>query len=234
MGFLHSFVRFHTMTHTSHERAHCNACGSVTQCDLLCREDKPYRVELSEDNAVDCFDRYEMLRCRGCTSIIFRHKYWDESSTTVDGVPLVHEVYYPPATSRYQPTWYLDLLIANDYLYALLSEIYVAVNNDAKSLALMGIRALLEAIMLNAVGDSGSFSKNLKRFREEGFVSNVQESLIKKTLEAGHAAIHRKFEPRAAEVIACLDIAENLLESLIILPQAGEELSKRVPQRGPR
>ena len=113
-------------------------------------------------------------------------------------------------------------------------EIYIAVHNDAKSLALMGIRALLEAIMLNAVGNKGTFRKNLEAFREEGFVSKVQESLIEKTLEAGHATIHRKFEPRAQEVTACLDIAENLIELLIILPQAGEELSKRIPKRGTR
>lgn len=219
------------MQANSHETAHCNNCGQNTNCDLLHREDYLYQIELAPDVMGDGCNRYEMLRCRGCSAIVFLHKFWDDSYTRSDGKPIVHVSYYPPAISRKQPDWHFELATLDCHSFALLQEIYIAVHHDAKSLALMGVRALIEAIMLNAVGDKGSFKRNLAAFYEQGHVSKVQMELLEKTLEAGHAAIHRKYEPSDSELTACLDIAENLIEILIVLPQAGVRLSRSVPKR---
>jgi hypothetical protein len=43
----------------------------------------------------------------------------------------------------------------------LLTEIYAAVNGGQHRLAAMGIRALLERVMINKVGDQGTFRGNL-------------------------------------------------------------------------
>lgn len=220
------------MPTASYELAHCNNCGQTTCCDLLHREDANYKVELSPEIFGDGCDRYEMLRCCGCRAIFFRNKSWDDSHANADWVPIVHETYYPPAISRKEPAWRVKLLTADYYLFVLLQEIYIAVHNDAKSLALMGVRALIEALMLNAVSDRGSFKQNLIAFHKDGYVSRVQVDLLEKALEAGHAAIHRKYEPSFSEVTACLDIAENLIEVLVILPKAGDQLSESVPKRG--
>jgi hypothetical protein len=48
-------------------------------------------------------------------------------------------------------------------LGSLLHEIYQAVHGGQYRLAAMGIRALLEQIMVSKVGDLGSFEKQLDR-----------------------------------------------------------------------
>ena len=83
-------------------------------------------------------------------------------------------------------------------------------------LATMGIRALIENIMIENIGDQGTFGKNLDKFEVEGFVSKIQKEAIKSVLEAGHATIHRNFKPTKENLTQLMDITENIVESIYI------------------
>jgi hypothetical protein len=68
----------------------------------------------------------------------------------------------------------------------------------AHRVATMGIRALVERLMIDQVQDKGSFEKNIKAFFDAGHVAPNQQAVFRDTLiEAGHAAMHRDFEPTA-------------------------------------
>jgi hypothetical protein len=71
-------------------------------------------------------------------------------------------------------------------LGSLLHEIYQAVHGGQYRLAAMGIRALLEQIMMPKVGDLGSFEKQLDAFEKAGYISFIQRDTMKATLEVGH------------------------------------------------
>ncbi|WP_371851449.1 DUF4145 domain-containing protein [Duganella sacchari] len=43
---------------------------------------------------------------------------------------------------------------------------YVAISSSALRLATLGVRALLEHVMIEKVGDNGSFKKNLEAFEQ--------------------------------------------------------------------
>jgi hypothetical protein len=59
----------------------------------------------------------------------------------------------------------------------------------------MGIRSLLEHLMITQVGDSGTFKGKLAKLRDQGLISLVQYDALNTLIHAGHAATHRFFNP---------------------------------------
>ena len=81
--------------------------------------------------------------------------------------------YYPSPVSRKRPDWVLPLTIGigaakgSGALGALLFEVYQAVDGGQFRLAAMGIRALLEQVMIAKVGDHRTFNEKLDAFQKE-------------------------------------------------------------------
>ena len=168
-------------------KAHCNGCGRDTNNEVLARE---RRETLDDDGHVDV-QTYEMLKCLGCDGISFRDSWQPYRDTP----PRIRT--YPPATLRRQKDWTNELLsLVMDFdvpeeVCALMREVYIAAQNDTRKLAAIGIRATLESVMVNKVGDHGAFSKNLDELQQAGYVSVNARGTLNSLLEAEHAAIHR-------------------------------------------
>ncbi len=96
----------------------------------------------------------------------------------------------------------------------------------------MGARALLEHVMVSKVGDQGTFVKNLDKFQAEGFLSQRQREIIEPILEAGHAAIHRGFDPSEEDVATVIEVTESLVETTYVHTEKASKLKTRVPGRG--
>ena len=98
----------------------------------------------------------------------------------------------------------------------------------------MGVRSLLEHVMVSTTGDQGNFVKNLEAFERDGHVSKIQKSRLETILEAGHASIHRGFMPSATDVTTLVDIAESIVVSVFVHGGKVESLKKRIPERVPK
>jgi hypothetical protein len=181
----------------------------------------------------DRITTYAMLECSGCHRVSL-----GEQVRFTDGE--MEHSYYPSPVSRKEPEWRLLMIIGiaknkNDAeLGSLLHEIYQAVHGGQYRLAAMGIRALLEQIMISKVGDQGSFEKQLDEFEKEGYISFVQRDAMKATLEVGHAAMHRAYRPTEEDVKLALDIVEGIMAPLYHHGGKAEKMADRVPPRPPR
>ena len=143
--------------------------------------------------------------------------------------------HYPSAIFRPNPRWLTELRRAlnkdDRFVDALLGEICVALQNDLSRLATMGVRALLEHIMILKTEDCGTFGKNMDEFERLGFVSKVQRQRLEAILEAGHAAMHRGYEPETADVVTLLDITEHIVETVFLHEKPVEKLKGQIPPR---
>lgn len=217
-------------------RAHCNSClGERNHIEL--HNEKSDWAELYEPGiTISGGETYQMLKCCGCDSVKLRHRHWMSEQSDEHGRPYVSESYYPPASSRSEPIWLSDLEFPFDdgghhFIAQLLKEIYSATHNNSRRLAVMGIRSLLEHIMISQSGDQHSFSKNLDKFQSDGFLSAQSRQLIEPILEAGHATMHREFQPSSEDVQTALGIAESLVESIYVHSKQALKLQNRVPRR---
>jgi hypothetical protein len=163
------------------------------------------------------------------------HSHWFSEDWDDEGRPIQHYDYYPPAITRQKPEWVLSGLPIRLGLYEfgeLLDEIYKALAVKAHRLVAMGIRSLVEKMMIDKVGDKGSFERNIEAFFEEGFVARVQQDVFRSTLiEAGHAAMHRDWQPADEDVTTLLDIVEGLIKAIYVHPARAEKVGKRIPPR---
>jgi Domain of unknown function (DUF4145) len=207
-------------------KAHCNSCGKYRNHEILHSELTSWA---DSDYDVSGNDSYETLKCCGCELIKLRHTSWnsEERESSV--------YYFPPEIFRRNPDWFSDLWRElngeHEFVEDLLKEIYIALQNNLPSLATMGIRALLEQIMISKSGDHGTFAKNIAEFERLGHVSKLQRERLEAILEAGHAAIHRAYKPKIKDVITLLDITEHIVESVFLHEAQIEALKKRVPAR---
>ncbi|WP_214516374.1 DUF4145 domain-containing protein [Aliivibrio fischeri] len=147
-------------------------------------------------------------------------------------------IVYPPYTFRRKPSWLSNLIFpfnaktgsVNKEIINLIDEVYIALQNGCNRLSVMGVRALIEHVMIQKVGDQRSFMKNMNAFQDQGFISKVQRQALDHVLNAGHAAIHRSYNPKINEVIAAIDIVENILESIYTVDKR-QNCFKNVPSR---
>lgn len=198
------------------EKVHCNSCMRNTWHSRL------YCIRKNDGEDEGYFFEYRLLQCRGCDDVrlsvvnmVFEGDEEEEISSR----------FYPPKLLRKYPDWFWLFLIQppgfvikTSGLWGALNEIYTSVNSECYRVSMMGVRALLEQIMIENIGDKGSFRKNLYEFKVSGFVSDKQEASLSSALEAGHASIHRAYTPDMDEVSAVLSVLENVIESIYIIP----------------
>ncbi len=208
-------------------KAHCNDCGGQRNHLLLNKIRKEEGQEINEHYNVTWVDTYFFLECQGCESVKLLHE------SSFSEFPEKTLRYYPPSTYRKLPRW-LSHLDKDWHLTKLVHEIYQALQNDAPSLASMGIRAAIEAIMIDKVSDHGSFAKNLKSFQDAGYMSISQLTALNAALELGHASIHRGHIPEIAHLETALDILEHLMHGLYVLTPKAEASAKDIPRRQER
>jgi len=207
-------------------KAHCNTCGGDRNHEILHSEKTTWE---DPEYPVSGRDTYETLKCCGCDNIKLRHT----SSCSEDDGPTVN--YFPPSIFRRSPEWFselwLELSSEDEFVEQLLKEIYVALQHNLPSLAAMGVRSLLEKIMISKTDDQGSFVKNIAEFERSGYVSRIQRERLEAILDAGHAAIHRTFKPSNKDVITLVDLTEHIVETVYLHEKKVAALKQRVPPR---
>ena len=113
---------------------------------------------------------------------------------------------------------------------ALMIEINTAVQNKLYKLAAMGIRATLENIMKEKIGDR-PFVVLVAEFEKSGYLSVRQTESLNSIIEAGHAVVHRGWQPNADDISLLIDVTETLIKTVYLHEYRARELNERVPKR---
>ncbi|WP_159007488.1 DUF4145 domain-containing protein [Bradyrhizobium sp. S69] len=181
-------------------------------------------------------EKYAMIECCGCGRISMGYQRVWKYDGSVDND------YFPSPVSRKEPNWvywvWLGQFRASDEkeaakLMFLLREIYRAVHGGQYRLAAMGIRALLEQVMIMKVGDLPTFNDKLDAFQRDGYISAIQRGSMRATLDVGDAAMHRGFVPTEQDLNVALDVVEGVMAPIFGHANEAEALAKRVPPRKP-
>jgi hypothetical protein len=213
------------MSDTQITRIHCNGCGRTTRHRIVSsftqtREDE---VEEIETTAVET-TTIAVLECLGCEALVVQ-------------VTAEHDVYgeadprfYPPPISRPMPRWSSKLPWP---IQAVLREVYGALQAGSYRLATMGARTVVDLVITDKVGDTGTFASKLEALEKQGFVGRKNREVLSAALEAGNAAAHRGLAPESGVLNHVMDIVENLLEAVYTLEQAANDVRRATPPRKP-
>lgn len=202
-------------------RCHCNSCAQVTGHEVVGKHEFSDSSDSPEESPWWMIT-YEVLKCRGCDTVCVRQT--SESEDLEDA----QVVFYPPRISRRIPTWIRSLPYD---LQELLGEVYVALQNNSRRLALMGTRTVIDMVMLDQVGDRGNFKEKLAFLVEQRVIGSRESEVLNTALDAGSAASHRGYEPSSTDLNAVIDIVENLLQSTYHLQKLARKLKAITPPR---
>lgn len=203
-------------------RSHCNTCGRVTKHLVLHVKETRDSEELEDYGPIFWDNTYELLECRGCESISLKHTNIFEPTEEVD------VTIYPPRVTRRKPHWFYQIPSA---VRTLLQQIYQALDANSRALALMGARAVLDMVLVETVGDQGSFGAKLDALEKHGAIGAKSKEILRAALDAGNAASHRGYQPTTDDINAVMDIVENLLQAVYHLKTLAESLKKATPTR---
>jgi putative hemolysin len=200
---------------------HCNQCGGETvhasqgQCQKTdsCSLEDGYRISSSTTS--------KLLECQVCKSAQLQISNWN--SENGEEVPL----YFPSASKHKPPKWFVD--IPNE-LKGLAKQIYLAMDSGSYSLALMGVRALLDVHVSGKSGMSNGFEKMLNKLVAEGALSADHMKILVPTFDAGSAAAHRGYLPSEFHVITALEVVENLIQQDLLMVKT-QKLKADTPVR---
>lgn len=138
-------------------------------------------------------------------------------------------VFFKEDTSDGKPDWY-DYL--GDTQKALILEIDSALSNELEALPTIGLRTLLETIMVEKIGDTGSFTKKVERFTEEGYVTLKMSEALSHVLDAGNASAHRAYFPSREDLMTCVELVKHLIHGIYILRPRVKKVADNTPKRG--
>jgi len=136
--------------------------------------------------------------------------------------------FFPTDNQSAIPDWYEGL---DNVKKALIQEIDMSIANKLTALPTMGLRTLIESIMMDFVGDSRGFAGKLKRFEVEGFITGKHAAMIDKVLDAGNAAAHRAYFPNEEDLLTCVNVVRHLMEGLYILHPKLKKVAENTPPR---
>jgi hypothetical protein len=207
-------------------RAPFSTCLGETEHNVL---------HVADRSSEDADWRFTLLECAGCKEVLLREVAYDAGDPENAVIR-----YYPSPASRKVPDWVHHLSVGQigedgaASLGNLFIEIYQAVRGGQLRLAIMGVRALIEKVMILKVGDKGTFVKNLEAFQQAGYVSTIEHDALAEILEAGHAAIHRTYLPTTEEIEKVLNIVEGVMAAIFVHTGDVKKISERVPPRPKR
>lgn len=193
-------------------RLECHACLNYNHHRVLGYHYEPWDSK-EDGNEISGFDDHYILQCEGCQRIAYARQVH-----VCDGDPncydLVDVIRTPPVPVRAKPKWAAHADIDFNVpvrLIRLYNEVLSVIQIEAYNVAAMGIRAMFEFVLVEAVGDQGGFGKNIEAFVKKGHIGETAAGLVSRVLDVGSAAIHRGHIVKKHDVLAMLDLLDTIV-----------------------
>ncbi len=179
------------------------------------------------------------LRYKTFDAVIERLGEWEEASsfakrarhTVNEKVPKFRREMGQGSRAGTQaiPSWY-DRLPSS--IQDLMWEVYFAVDKELSALPSMGLRAVVDWVCNDKIGDVGGLGQKLKELTRNGYITESDRQIVENMIEVGHASVHRSHFPQPDEVQLAVRIVERFLEGIYILDAASRSLRDSTPKRG--
>jgi hypothetical protein len=192
----------------------CHQCGKQTNQIVVAQE----QVDFTEDAGYVNGENHIFAKCAGCDAYTYAVENWSEDDwDSFSGVNHSAWKTYPRSESQRKPIEGLDELPAKVKL--VYKEVVAAVDAQLHVLAGIGLRALIEAICRDQEITGGNLETLIDGLATSGVLSKAQAEMLHAHRFLGNAAAHQVVSALPSELDAALEIAENILRTIYVLPK---------------
>lgn len=197
----------------------CHQCGKKTNYTIIAKK----QIGSAKDDDYHWGETHYFGQCAGCDAFLYAVESWSED----DWNPQTGETEstwktYPRGVSERQP-------ISDEYdlppkVRTIYREVIGAMNSQLSVLAGIGLRALIESICRDQGITEVNLEKLITGLATKGVLSKAQADILHTHRFLGNVAAHEITSASPRELVAALEIAENVLRTIYVLPK----LSKQV------
>ncbi|MDR2696731.1 MAG: DUF4145 domain-containing protein [Deltaproteobacteria bacterium] len=212
-------------------KAHCPDCDGETPVNVLGEQHYCY-------DEADIVNRTYALQCRECKRLFLYETVsgqdlyidieYDDYHTDYDGKYEKIIITPTPKEKRKHKKMHnsiVDILLQHDpdiefdkaiFAESIYNEISNAINTKKFILACLGMRSLLDIlyrIKTKKSGTKSGFAANLNGMVKKSYITEGQKEILQNVLAIGDAAAHRDAIPTVKEIVDCMQIVEQALES---------------------
>lgn len=206
----------------------CSECGGGFRNHKVLREiGNKWSDESGEGGT-----KYQIVQCQGCEGIRFRAASWNSYELDETGKPDPTARVYPehipnvrkPMIDSYvtlDGDGYIGLPHGVDRIYR---ETISALNAGTLILAGAGLRAIVEAICINAKAPGNNLQQKIDGLVQLNLLAQPQAELLHEERYLGNAALHEVEPPARKHIDDGLAIVETLLNTMYIAPASAARL----------
>lgn len=182
--------------------------------------------------SVTSWDEYQVIECKGCRTITFRHcnrhtEHTDHDPLTGEEFLIPQETFYPEPFTGRSPVHDSDLLPSE--LRAVYEETLIALDNDLCVLASIGIRAMVETMCKDKDAKGKDLAERIDALVLKGVVGAEGAEILHSLRIMGNKAAHEVKPHPKAELQIAMNAIEHALQGAYILPIQAADLPRRTP-----
>ncbi|PRG18389.1 hypothetical protein C6Q35_27505 [Burkholderia multivorans] len=192
--------------------------------------------------SVNWIDNYQVVQCKGCEGVSFRHAQWfSEDQYSDDDSPEDHALLYPKRSENTYPI--RDFYNVPSSLRRIFREVVDAFNTESSTLCAAGLRAIVEGICAaqgvidgpvevpTKTGPKIERRSNLEGkiagLAEKNFLTNSSAATLHELRFMGNDAVHELDRPPTEALRLAIEIVEHMFEHLYEIPQKASELRSK-------
>jgi hypothetical protein len=208
-------------------RVTCKRCVHKTRHKVLQDVETKFETAFGEYTSID---KYQIVQCQGCEEVSFRKLHSDsENFIEHEGEtfhPETEELYPPRVAGRHElrQAYFLPMKVSQIY-----NETNAALCNKQPILSGIGIRALVESVCRDNNAKGRDLEHKIDSLVTDGVLTQSAAEILHSTRILGNKSAH-EVEPHSEQtLLLAMDIVENLLTNVYILPKAAKALPRREP-----
>lgn len=210
----------------------CSRCATETAHRVIVsvesedRKDRNYSDE-DDDEWFVLWDRYEIIQCLGCKILSLRWESVDQEGWTGsdDSITYKNLATYPHRITGRHPL--RDVQVVPSKVQKIYRETYQALSQKQFILAGIGIRALVEAVCKNREAKGRNLVQKIDGLVNQGVLTSQNAQFLHHLRQMGNKAAHEVEPHSLEELLIALDIVENLLSNVYILPFFASRITPR-------
>lgn len=203
----------------------CHNCGKEMDVDIVAHyiDERHYETE---DGNIGVYDTHCIVKCKACNKIT--HCVYTENSEEMEEYtdemgeyavrPSVWRVGYYPSVKF--PDFRKEVIegFCPKYIQEIISEGYIAYQNELYTLASVSLRMIIDAICQDAEARQLIPKAKRSELLNAGFISKSSYNIIDNIVNNANQAIHRLVSLSKTELESAFTILSVLIEALYVMP----------------
>ena len=213
-------------------RLACRNCDSFTNHKVLTSIETNWG---DDDVGIYGTDMFEIVECLGCDSVSFRlasinsedAESYNEETGEINYK--IDEELYPNRIAGRKEIENIHLLPPGTL--KIYKEIHKAICSRLRILSGIGIRVLVESVCRESEANGSSLENKIDDLVNKGLLTKENSEALHATRLLGNRLAHEVIEPKDEALEIAMDIIENLLMSVYIIPNKAKRLKISVSSK---